>query len=216
MFFWNSLAFFYDPTYDGNLISDSYAFSKSNWYIWKCSVHKLLKPSLEDFEHDLASMWNDCNCAVVWTFFGIALLWYGNENWPFPVLWPLLNFPNFPGGTRNDFSSPGVLHGQRSATRVILEIVHLRLHPRPTKVESARSLGHSDLHESHVLESHDLDIRLFWILSDTIIQASYSTPLTLLLYVKQESWYLYGRATRRRQWHFCKALTLFPEHGNFS
>ena len=42
----------------GNLISDSSAFSKSSLYIWKFSVHTLLKLSLEDFEHDLASMWN--------------------------------------------------------------------------------------------------------------------------------------------------------------
>ena len=32
---------------------------------------------------------------VVWTFFGIALLWDWNENWPFLVLWPLLSFPNW-------------------------------------------------------------------------------------------------------------------------
>ena len=32
----------------------------------------------------------ECNCAVVWTFFGIAFLWDWNENWRFPVLWPLL------------------------------------------------------------------------------------------------------------------------------
>ena len=31
---------------------------------------------------------------VVWTFFGIAFLWDWNESWPFPVLWPLLSFPN--------------------------------------------------------------------------------------------------------------------------
>ena len=36
----------------------------------------------------------ECNCAVVWTFFGIAFLWDWNENWPFPVPWPLLSFPN--------------------------------------------------------------------------------------------------------------------------
>ena len=54
----------------------------------------LLKPSLEDFELYLASMQNECNCMIVWTFFGIALLWDWNENWPFPILWPLLNFPN--------------------------------------------------------------------------------------------------------------------------
>ena len=40
------------------------------------------------------SVWDKCNCAVVWTFFGIAFLWDWNENWSFPVLWPLLSFPN--------------------------------------------------------------------------------------------------------------------------
>ena len=39
-----------------------------------------------------ASVWGECNCAVVRTFFGIAFLWDWNENWPFPVLWPLLSF----------------------------------------------------------------------------------------------------------------------------
>ena len=39
-------------------------------------------------------MWDECNCVVVWAFFGIAFLWDWNENWPFPVLWPLLSFPN--------------------------------------------------------------------------------------------------------------------------
>ena len=42
----------------------------------------------------LASVWDKCNCVMVWTFFGIAFLWYWNENWPFPVLWPLLSFPD--------------------------------------------------------------------------------------------------------------------------
>ena len=40
------------------------------------------------------AMWDECNCALVWAFFGIAFLWDWNENWPFPVLWPLLSFPN--------------------------------------------------------------------------------------------------------------------------
>ena len=43
----------------------------------------LLKPSLKDFECFLASKWNECNCMVVWTFFGIGLLWDWNENWLF-------------------------------------------------------------------------------------------------------------------------------------
>ena len=48
--------FFYDPTFVGNLISDSSAFSKSILYIWKFLIHVLLKPSLEDFEHYIAGI----------------------------------------------------------------------------------------------------------------------------------------------------------------
>ena len=48
--------FFYDPTDVGNWISGSSAFSKSSLNIWKFSVHILLKSSLKEFEHYLASM----------------------------------------------------------------------------------------------------------------------------------------------------------------
>ena len=86
--------FFDDPVDVANLISGSSAFSKSSLNIWKFMVQALLKPGLEDFEHYFTNVWDECNCAVVWTFFGIAFLWDWNENWPFPVLWPLMNFPN--------------------------------------------------------------------------------------------------------------------------
>ena len=43
--------FFHDPADVGNLISGSSAFSKSSLNIWKFSVHVLLKPGLENFEH---------------------------------------------------------------------------------------------------------------------------------------------------------------------
>ena len=86
--------FFDDPVDVGNLISGSSAFSKSSLNIWKFIVHVLLKPGLKNFEHYFASVWDECNRAVVWAFFGIAFLWDWNENWPFPVLWPLLSFPN--------------------------------------------------------------------------------------------------------------------------
>ena len=78
----------------GNWISDSSVFSKFSLNIWKFLVQVLLKPSLKDFEHNLASMWNEYNCMVIWAFFGIAFLQDWNENWPFPVLWPLLSFPH--------------------------------------------------------------------------------------------------------------------------
>ena len=66
--------FLYDPTDVGNLISSSFAFSKSSLSIWKFMVHKVLKPSLENFEHYSVGMWDECNRAADWTFFGIAFL----------------------------------------------------------------------------------------------------------------------------------------------
>ena len=77
--------FFHDPANVGNLISGSSAFSKSSLNIWKFTVHVLLKPGLEKFEHYFTSVWDECNCGVVWTFFGIVFLWDCNENWSFPA-----------------------------------------------------------------------------------------------------------------------------------
>ena len=88
--FWDSLAF--------SMIQWTLAFwslvPQTNLHIWKFPVHGELKLSLKDFEHYLASKWDEHNCMIVWTFFGIAFLLDWNENWPFPALWPLLSFPN--------------------------------------------------------------------------------------------------------------------------
>ena len=48
--------FLHDPADVGNLISGSSALSKTSLNIWKFAVHILLKPGLENFEHNLASM----------------------------------------------------------------------------------------------------------------------------------------------------------------
>ena len=77
-----------------NLVSGSSAFFKSSLNIWKFTVHVLLKPGLEKFDHYVASVWDGYSCVVVWAFFGLAFLWDWNEKWPFSVLWPLLSFPN--------------------------------------------------------------------------------------------------------------------------
>ena len=87
------LSCFFDDPADGNLISGSSAFSKSSLNIWNFTVHILLKLALENFEHYYGSVWDEHNCVVVGTFFGIAFLWDWNEYWLFPVLWPLLSFP---------------------------------------------------------------------------------------------------------------------------
>ena len=77
------LSFLYGPTNVANLISGSSAFFKPSLYIWKFLVYVLLKPSLKDFEHYFASMWNEHGCIVVWTFLVIAfLLDHYNKIWP--------------------------------------------------------------------------------------------------------------------------------------
>ena len=86
--------FCYDSTDVGNLISGFSALSKSSLNIWKFTAHVLLSPGLKNFQHYFVCVWDESICAVVWTFFGIVLLWDWNENLSFPVLWPLLSFPN--------------------------------------------------------------------------------------------------------------------------
>ena len=82
--------FFCDPTDVGNLISGSSAFSKSSLTIWKFSVHVLLKPSLENFDHYLlvcdmsATVW-EFEHSLALPFFGIGMK---------SVLWLLLSFPD--------------------------------------------------------------------------------------------------------------------------
>ena len=90
--------FIYDPTNVGNLISGSSVFSKSSLYIWKFLVHILLKPSMKDFEHYLTSMWNECNCVVVWTFLALPSFGTGMKTniftscghcWVFQICWQI-------------------------------------------------------------------------------------------------------------------------------
>ena len=92
MFFLELSCFPHYPADVGNFISGSSAFSKTSLNIREFTVHILLKRGLKNFEHYFTSMWDGCNCAVVWAFFGIAFLRDWNENWPFPVLWPLWVF----------------------------------------------------------------------------------------------------------------------------
>ena len=58
--------FLYDPANVGNLISGSSAFSKPSLDICQFSVHVMLKPSMQDFDHNLTSMGNECSCLGGW------------------------------------------------------------------------------------------------------------------------------------------------------
>ena len=67
--------FFDDPVDVSYLISDSSAFPKISLNIWKFTVHMLMKPGLENFEHYFTNTWDEYNCTVVWAFFGTAFHW---------------------------------------------------------------------------------------------------------------------------------------------
>ena len=79
------------PTGVHNLISGSSAFSKSSLNIWKFTVYIVLKPGLENFEHYFASVRDECNCAVVWAFFGIRMktdiFQSCGHSWVFQIFW---------------------------------------------------------------------------------------------------------------------------------
>ena len=86
------LSCFFDDQADvGNLISGSSAFSKTSVNIWKFTVHVLLKPGLENFEHYFTSVCDDWSYAVVCAFFGIGMktdLFQSCDHcWVFQICW---------------------------------------------------------------------------------------------------------------------------------
>ena len=133
------LCFLYDLMNVGNLISSSSVFSKSSLYIWKFLVHILLKSSMKDFVHYLASMWNEHNCMVVWTFFGIPLPWDWNEDdlfhscshcWVLQICWHIDCSTLTASSFRILNSSAGILSLPPSLFAVMFPKTHLTSHSR--------------------------------------------------------------------------------------
>ena len=94
MFFWYSLAFLMIQQMLAIWSLVPLPFLKPAWTSGSSQFSYCWSLAWRIFEHYLSSMWNECNCMVVWTFFGFALLWDWNENWSFVVPWPLFSFPN--------------------------------------------------------------------------------------------------------------------------
>ena len=117
------------------------AFSKSSLNIWKFMVHVLLKPSWENFEHHFDSMWDECNCAVVWAFFGITFLGVGMKTdlfqtcgycWVFQICW-LVECSTFTASSfRMWKSSTGIPSPPLALLIVMLPKAHLTSHSRMT------------------------------------------------------------------------------------
>ena len=111
---YRGMLFFYSSCL---LYSGSSAFSKTGLNILKFTIHVLLKPGLENFAHYFTSVWDECNCVVVWSF--LALPFFGIEMktdlfqscghcWVFQICWHIecstFKAPSF----RIWNSSPGI------------------------------------------------------------------------------------------------------------
>ena len=77
MFFCNSLVFSMIQQMLAIWSLVPLSFLNPVFNIWNFMVHVMLKPGLETFKHYFAGMWNERNCAVVWTFLVMAILWIG-------------------------------------------------------------------------------------------------------------------------------------------
>ena len=123
----------------GNLISGSSAFSKFILNIWKFTVHVLLKPGLENFEHYFTSVWDECNSAVVWTFFGIDFFGIGMKTdlfqscghcWVFQICWHI-EYSTFTASSFRIWkSSTGIPSPPLALFVVMLTKAHLTSHSR--------------------------------------------------------------------------------------
>ena len=162
-------------------------FLKPAWTS-QVTVHVLLKPGLESFKLYFDSVWDEYSCEVVWAFFGIAFLWDWNENWPFPVLCPLLSFPNFWHIECSTFTSSSFRIWNRSTAipspplalfMVMLPKAHLTSHSRMSGITWVIiPLWLSELWRSFLYSSSVYSYHLF------LISAAYVRSIPFLSFIE--------------------------------
>ena len=117
-----------------NLISNSSAFSKSSLNIWKFMARVLLKPGLENYEHYFASVWDECNCSVVWTFLALPFFGIGMKTdlfrscghcWVFQICWHTECTPFTASSSRIWNSSTGIPPTPLALSIVMFPKAHL-------------------------------------------------------------------------------------------
>ena len=204
MFFQELFCFFDDPTDVGNLISSSSDFSKSNFNIWKFMVHVLLKPSLENFEHYFASLWDECNCEVVWAFFGIAFLGIGMKTdlfqscsccWVFQIFWHIECSTFTVSSFRTWNSSPGIPSPPLALFAVMLPKVHLTFQSRMSSSRwmitpswlfgSWRYFLYSSVYSCHLFLISSAFVRSIPFLSFIVSIFAWNIPLVSLIFLKR-------------------------------
>ena len=165
----------------------------------KFSVYVLLKPILKDFEHYLDSMWNECNCAVVWAFFGIAFLWDWNENWPFPgcgycwvfqICWHIECSILTASSFRILNSSAGILSSPLVLFIVMLPKAHLTSHSRISGSRWVNTSSWLSRLLRHFLYSSSVYSYHLFLISSAFVSPCYFCPLLCPSLDEMFPWYL--------------------------
>jgi len=164
----------------------------------------LLKPGLENFEHYFTSVWGECNCVVVWTFFGIAFLWDWNENWlfqsfghcwVFQICWHIECSTFTASSFRICNSSTGIPSPPLALFIVMLPKAHLTSHSRMSGSRwvitplwlsgSWRSfLYSSSVYSYHLFLISSASVRSTSFLSFIELIFAWNVPLVSLIFLK--------------------------------
>ena len=143
---------------------------------------------------------------VVWTLFGIALLWDWNENWPFPVLWSPLSFPNLLAHWVQHFNKVSSLRIWSSSTGIPLPLLALFVVMLPKacltshyRISGSRwmitpswlsellwsFLYSSSVYSCHLFLRSSVSLRSILFLSFIVPIFASNTPLVSLIFLKR-------------------------------
>ena len=130
MFFWNSLAFSMIQRMLAIWSVVPLPFLNPAWFMYcSCTVHVLLKPGLENFEHYFASVWNEWNCVVVWGW-EWKLFQSCGPCWVFQICWHIECSTFTASSLRIWSSSAGIPSPPLALFVVVLPQAHLTSHSR--------------------------------------------------------------------------------------
>ena len=189
----------------GNLISGSSAFSKTSLNIWKFMVHVLLKPGLENFNHYFTSMWDECNCVVLWAFFALPFFGIGMKTdvfqscghcWVFQICWHIKCSTFTASSSRIWNSSTGIPSPPLTLFVVMLPKAHLTSNSRMSGSRwvitplwlsgSWRSfLYSSSVYSCHLFLIFSASIRSIPFLSFIEPIFAWNIPLVSLIFLKR-------------------------------
>ena len=162
-------------------------------------LHVLLKPGLENFEHYLASLWDECNCMIVWAFSGIGrkidLFQSCGCCWFFQICW-LIECSTFTASSFRIWnSSTGIPSPPLALFIVMLPKAHLTSHSRMTGSRwvitllwlsgSWRSfLYSSSVYSYHLFLMSSASVRSIPFLSFIVPIFAWNVPLVSLIFLK--------------------------------